>query len=144
MDSDTSSLGFEVRRYWVSQREDFDAVFEAILNARAQALSVVFAPLTIRERQRFADFATRNRLPSIFSVKEFIEAGGLISYGVDRTSMVGYSFVYVDKILRGARPADLPVELPRKFELTVNVKTAKMLGLAIPPSLLLRADRVIE
>lgn len=144
IDSAAISLGFAVQRYWVSKREDFDAVFASILDTRAQVISVDFTALTIRERQRIADFANRNRLPSAFGAKEFVEAGGLISYGANRSQLISHSFVYVDKILRGARPADLPVELPSKFELTVNLKAAKALGITIPPSILLRANRVIE
>ena len=90
------------------------------------------------------DFANAQRMPSVFGSSEFVRAGGLLSYGANRVGMLLQSFTFVDRILRGARPADLPVELPSKFELAVNVKTAKTLGLAIPQSILLRADRVIE
>ena len=111
---------------------------------RAQALLVDFSALTIRESQRIVDFANRNRLPSGFGASEFVKAGGLISYGANRLGMMDYSFALVDKVLRGARPSDLPVELPTKFDLVINLQTAKALGLTIPSSLLARADQVID
>jgi len=144
IDVAAEGLGFEARTYWVSTREDFDAVFPSILDARAQAILVDFTALTIRESQRIVNFANRNRLPSVFGATEFVKAGGLISYGANRLGMMDYSFALVDKVLRGARPSDLPVELPTKFDLVINLKTAKALGLTIPPSLLARADHVIE
>ena len=91
-----------------------------------------------------AELAIRYRLPTIFAVRDHVEAGGLMSYGPDYSDLVRRGAVYVDKILRGAKPADLPIEQPTKFEFVVNLKTAKALGLTIPPSLLLRADQVIE
>jgi putative ABC transport system substrate-binding protein len=137
-------LGFEFRRHPVSAKEDFDAAFANILESRAQALGADFTALTVRERQRIVNFANTHRLPSVFGSNEFSEAGGLLSYGANRVGMQLQSFTFVDRILRGARPADLPVELPSKFELIANAKTAKALGLSLPQSLILRADRVIE
>jgi len=139
-----ASFGFELRRYAVSKREDFDGVFTALPAAEPQALYCDFTALTFRERQRIADFANHNRLPSAFGAAPFVEAGGLLSYGANRMGMILDSFNHVDRILRGARPEELPVELPSRFELVINLGTAKALGLTVPQSILLRADRVIE
>jgi len=144
IDAAARSLGFALDHYLVRNPDDFDAVFASILKSRANAIGLVGNPLTWRERKRIADFANRNRLASTFGVKDFVEHGGLVSYGPDMLATTLQSLVYVDKIFRGAKPADLPVEQPTKFELVINLKTAKALGLAIPPSLLGRADQVIE
>jgi len=137
-------LGMEQRVYEIAKVEDFDAVFAAILKSRMQALFVPGTTLTFRERKRFVDFANRNLLPSAFNQREFVEAGGLFSYGIDSMETVLQTLAYVDRILRGARPADLPVEMPSKYELVINLKTASVLGLKIPQLVLLRANRVIE
>ena len=100
--------------------------------------------LTVREQHRIVDFDNRNRLPSAFTLRSFVEAGGLVSYAIDFRPTMVRSMDYVDRILRGAKPADLPVDLPTRYELAVNRKTAKALGLTIPQSVLLRADEVIE
>src|SRR5205085_131642 len=97
-----------------------------------------------RNRASLAQLALKNRLPTMFALREFAEAGGLVSYGASLTGMYVTAAAYVDKILKGAKPADLPVEQPTKFEMVINLKTAKALGLTIPPSLLLRADQIIE
>jgi putative ABC transport system substrate-binding protein len=112
--------------------------------AGARALFVTPEPLFADNLPRIADLATRNRLPGIFHLREFADAGGLVAYGVDRADLYRRAAIYVDKILKGAKPADLPIEQAAKFELVINLKTAKALGLTIPPSLLLRADQVIE
>jgi len=142
--SAAAHLGFEVRSWSVAKREDFEGVFEAIRQAGSQVLFCNFTALTFRERRRIAEFANRGGLPSAFGAAPFVEAGGLVSYGPNRMGMILDSLNYVDRILRGARPADLPVELPRKFDLSLNLKTASALGLTIPQSILLRADKVIE
>ncbi|HUN68002.1 MAG TPA: ABC transporter substrate-binding protein [Burkholderiales bacterium] len=137
-------LGMEHRAYDIARVEDLDRVFAAILASRAQALYVPGTTLTFRERQRFVDFAIGNRLASAFNQREFVESGGLFSYGIDTPATVLQTVTYVDRVLRGAKPADLPVEMPSKYELVINVKTAKALGISVPQSVLLRADRVIE
>ena len=142
--SGATALGLELGRYEVHRGEDFDAVFAAVQAWRAQGIGLVGNPLTWRERKRIVEFANRNRLASTFGMKDFVEVGGLMSYGSDLAQTLPQSAVYVDRILKGAKPADLPVEQPTKFELVINLKTAKALGLTIPPLLLMRADRVIE
>jgi len=137
-------LGMEHRAYDVTKVEGFDAVFAAILASRAQALYVPGTTLTFRERQRIVDFANANRLSSAFNQREFVESGGLFSYGIDSLETGLQTVTYVDRILRGAKPADLPVEMPSKYELVINMKTAAALGLKVPQSVLLRSDRVIE
>ena len=123
---------------------DFDRAFEAAIQQRTSALISVEDPLTIDHRKQIADFAVTNRLPSMHGQGEFVRAGGLMSYGADTVDVYRRAAVYVDKIFRGAKPADLPVEQPVKFELVINLKTAKALGLTVPPALLARADEVIE
>ncbi len=135
-----------VQLYMVEARvaEDFEGAFAAMSRERVGAVLVVAAPVTFSQRARLAELALRRRLPTIFLSKENAEAGGLMSYGPDLSDSLLQSARYVDKILRGAKPADLPVEQASKYELVINRKTAKALGLTIPPSVLIRADRVIE
>jgi putative ABC transport system substrate-binding protein len=123
---------------------DLEGAFSAMAGAHAQAVFVIdFGPY-IAARQRLAELALRHRLPTIFGWRDHVEAGGLMSYGPDYNDLVRRGAVYVDKILRGAKPADLPIEQPTKFELVINQKTAKAIGLTIPPSLLQRADQVVD
>jgi putative ABC transport system substrate-binding protein len=138
------SLGLQLQLVEARGPEDFDGVFAAMAQERVGALLVVTDPAFIPHRARLVDLATKNRLPSIFTQREDAEAGGLMSYGPRLSDLHRRGAIYVDKILKGAKPADLPVEEPVKFELVINLKTAKALGLTIPPSLLLRADQVIE
>jgi putative ABC transport system substrate-binding protein len=107
-------------------------------------LTVLSSPLFVAERRRIADLAKKNRLPTVFASRAYVEAGGLVSYGPNLAEMLRRSATYVDKILKGAKPGDLPIEQPTAFELAVNLKTAKALGLTIPASMLSRADQVIE
>jgi putative ABC transport system substrate-binding protein len=123
---------------------EFDGAFAAMATERVGALLVVSDVIFNNHRTRLADLAARSRLPAAYGVRESVEAGGLMSYGPSFLDLFRRAATYVDKILKGAKPADLPVEQPTKFELVVNMKTAKALGLTIPPSVLLRADEVIE
>ena len=122
----------------------YSDAFTLISRARTEALFVSLSGTAYADRALIVDFATRTRLPSIFAWREPVELGGLMSYGVNVADVLRRAAGYVDKILKGAKPADLPVEQPTKFELVINLKTAKALGLTIPPSLLLRADEVIQ
>jgi putative ABC transport system substrate-binding protein len=123
---------------------ELESAFSAVIRERADGLIVLSDRLFFNIRGRLAEFAARRRVPSIHFAKEFVEAGGLMSYGPNTTDMYQRAAILVDKILKGAKPADLPVEQPTKFDLVINLKTARALGLTIPPSLLQRADQVIE
>lgn len=144
MDAAAPGMGFEIRKFSVSAPEDLDGAFAAIDGWRPEGLMCDFTAMTFRERQRIIDFANRNGLPSLFGALPYVRDGGLMSYGASRRWMAVHSFTFVDRILRGARPADLPVERPTRFEFLINMKTARALGLAVPQSLLLRADKVFE
>jgi len=137
-------LGLELRNFVVSGRGDLDRAFTDIGRGRADAVLVQPSPEIEDMRDRIAQLAERERLPSMFAFKQNAEAGGLMSYGADLYGVQRRAAIYVDKILKGAKPADLPVEQPTKFELVINLKTAKALGLPIPPSVLGRADQVIQ
>ena len=137
-------LGFENRAFPIEKQEDFEPAFAAILAWGAQALSVAGSTLFARNRQRIAEFAYRNRLPSAFTLPDYVEVGGLVSYGIDWRPTFAQTADYIDRVLRGAKPGELPVELPSRYVTAINLKTAKALGLNVPPSILLRADRVIE
>jgi putative tryptophan/tyrosine transport system substrate-binding protein len=138
------TLGIEVHSLKVRSTGDFDKVLKEAVAARVGALVVMPAPVLFENLRLIADFAMQNRLPSTFHLREFPAVGGLLSYGVDRSDMFRRAATYVDKILKGASPADLPIEQPTKFELVINLRTAKTLGLAISPNLLSIADEVIE
>jgi putative tryptophan/tyrosine transport system substrate-binding protein len=138
------AVGVEIQSVEVRSPDDFSAAFAAVSPSRIDALLALGNPINFRGRQLIADFALKNRLPSIYDERLFVEAGGLISYAPSFTDSFRRAATYVDKILKGQQPADLPVEQPTKFDLVINLKTAKALGLTIPPSLLLRADHVIE
>ena len=142
--STARTLGTVLQYHQVKAISDFDAAFDAITKDNANALLVFPEATTMQHRKQIAEFATKRRLPSMFAWKEYIEAGGLISYGPDREETVRRMAVYVDKILKGAKPADLPVELPKKFDLVVNLKTAKQIGITFPQWLLVKADKVIR
>jgi len=146
VEPETRKLGYEPKYHTVQKTEDLEAVFSEIVAFRAQALSVAGSAVLFSARQQIADFALKNRLPSASIMSSFVEAGGLLSYSAagEPSATLERIAEYADRILRGARPADLPVERPSSYELVINLKTAKMLGLKIPPSVLLRADRVIE
>jgi putative tryptophan/tyrosine transport system substrate-binding protein len=138
------ALGLQLQSLEVRSAKDFDGAFEAVLKERAQALTAASVPVITSNQYRIVAFAAKNRLPAIYPRSEFIDAGGLMFYGVSSSDMLRRAATYVDKILKGTKPADLPVEQPTKFELVINLKTAKALGLKIPAHLLMEADRVIE
>ncbi|SED13520.1 putative ABC transport system substrate-binding protein [Rhizobiales bacterium GAS191] len=138
------ALGFKTEFYGVVKSDDLNSTFTAILAVRPDALFVIPDPFLRRRRARIIDFALTNRIPAIYGLKEYVADGGLMALGPNRDEMAKRAAVLVDKILKGARPGDLPVEQPTKFELFINLKTAKPIGLAIPQSILARADEVIE
>jgi ABC-type uncharacterized transport system substrate-binding protein len=138
------TLGIEVQSLEVRGPDDFDGAFEAARRQRPDALITVEDPLTVTYRKLIADFAAKHQLPSLHGLKEFVTAGGLMSYGANLADLRRRAAGYVDKILKGAKPADLPIQQPTKFELVINLKTAKALGIEVPPTLLARADEVIE
>jgi len=138
------SLGVQLQLLEARGPNEFDGAFAAMAKERVGALLVLSDAMLNSHRTRLADLAARSRLPAAYGVRESVEAGGLMSYGPSFLDLFRRAATYVDKILKGAKPADLPVEQPTKFELVINLKTAKALGLTIPPSLLQRADQVIE
>ena len=145
-EAEVAARALGVRPQFVEARgpADFDRAFSDMTRARAGALTVWSTPMFVSERRRLVDLAAKNRLPAVYPWREFVDAGGLMSYGPDLADMFRRAATYVDKILKGAKPADLPVEQPTKFELVINLKTAKALGLTIPASVLARADEVIQ
>jgi putative ABC transport system substrate-binding protein len=138
------SLGVQLQLLEARGPDEFDGAFAAMAKERLGALLVVSDLMFILHRTRLADLVARSRLPAAYGDRDHVEAGGLMSYGASVRDLFRRAATYVDKILKGANPADLPVEQPTKFELVINLKTAKALGLTIPQSLLLRADEVIE
>ncbi len=134
----------QLRLVAVHAPDELDRAFTTIAGERADALIVFPSPMLFTERKHIVDFAAKHRLPSMAQDRVFVELGGLMSFGANITDLSRRGATYVDKILKGAKPGDLPVEQPTKFELVINLKTAKALGLTIPPSLLLRADEVIQ
>jgi len=138
------SLGSEAELLDVRSRDDVGRAFETAVERQVDALLVAFDGLFQANTRMIVELAARNRLPAIYVGREFIEVGGLMTYGVNFPHLYFRAATYVDKIFRGAKPADLPVEQPTKFELIINLKAAKALGLEVPPTLLARADEVIE
>jgi putative ABC transport system substrate-binding protein len=137
-------LGMQLHSLEVRSPSELDKALEDATRARAGALFITPDPVIVTNLKRIADFAAKSRLPSIFQLSEFAEAGGLVAYGPDLADMFRRAATFVDKILKGAKPGDLPVEQPTKFELIINLKTAKAIGLTIPQQLILQADKVIE
>jgi putative tryptophan/tyrosine transport system substrate-binding protein len=123
---------------------DFEPAFSAIKKGHVSALSALRNAVTNNYRPRIVDFAAKSRLPAMYPDREFVEVGGLMSYGPNFADLFRRAAAYVDKILKGAKPADLPVEQPTKFEFIINLKAAKQIGLTIPPNVLARADKVIK
>ena len=138
------ALGVRLQFVEVRGPDDFDRAFSDMTRARAGALTVLGSTMLINERRRLVDLAAKNRLPAVYGLREYVDAGGLMCYGPNNADMFRRAATYVDKILKGAKPGDLPVEQPTKFELVINLKTAKALGLTIPQSVLARADEVIQ
>jgi putative ABC transport system substrate-binding protein len=139
-----STLRVQLQAVGARTAAELAGAFSAMARARAQAVLVLAAAVFIAERQRVAELAITHRLPTMFQARDYVEAGGLMSYAPNQDDLYRRGAIYVDKILRGAKPADLPVEQASKFEFVINLKTAKALGLTIPQSLLGRADEVIQ
>ena len=143
--ADARALKLTIQPWEIRAVDDFDKVFAALNKQRPDGLYALTAGGVMRpNRKRIADFALKSRLPSVYGSRESVEAGGLMSYGADVADSYRRVAYYVDRILKGAKPADLPVEQPTKFELVINLKTAKQIGLTIPPNVLGRADKVIK
>ncbi len=137
-------LGVQLHSLEVQSPNEFEKAFQEATRARAGALAIMPDPLFAGNLKRIAELAAKSRLPSIFHLSEFVESGGLVAYGPDRSDQFRRAATYVDKILKGTKPADLPVEQPMKFEFVINLKTAKQIGLTIPPEVLFRATKVIK
>jgi ABC-type uncharacterized transport system substrate-binding protein len=137
-------LGVKLRYLDILSAKDIEPAFQAAAKGGADGVLVLTSPFATSQRTTFTGLAARNRLPAIYDRTEFVEDGGLMTYSVSSTDLFRRAATYADKILKGAKPADLPVEQPKTFELAINARTARALGLTVPPSLFLRADRVIE
>ncbi len=138
------TLGISLQSVGVRDPDELDAAFSAMAKDRPDALVTLVDPFTVSHRKRIVDFAARSQLPAMYETRDFVDSGGLISYGPNIAGLYRRAAGYVDKILKGAKPADLPVEQPMRFELVINLKTAKALGLTIPQSVMVRADQVIQ
>ena len=138
------ALGLRVQPLEARRPSEIDGAFAAMTRERAGAFLVLLDPMLVGHRERIADLAAKGHLPAMYALRQHVEVGGLMAYGADIFDLFRRTAIFVDKILKGAKPADLPIEQPTKYELVINLKTAKALGLTIPPSLLLRADQVIE
>jgi putative tryptophan/tyrosine transport system substrate-binding protein len=139
-----SALGLQLHLMEVSSPDKFDSAFKEATKAGSGALTVNLSPMINSNQRRVHELAAKHRLPAIYSRAEFVQSGGLMSYGADRETGFARAAAMVDKILKGTKPADIPVEQPTKFEFVINLKTAKQLGLTIPPNVLVRADKVIQ
>jgi putative tryptophan/tyrosine transport system substrate-binding protein len=138
------ALGVQLQVLWVQNPSNWDNEFASMVDSRADALYLAESPLYIRHAKYIADLALRNRVPTMFGAREHVEAGGLMSYGLNLPAVFRRAAELVDKVLKGAKPADMPVEQPTRYELLINLKTAKALGITIPNALLARADEVIQ
>jgi putative ABC transport system substrate-binding protein len=138
------ALRLTLQPWEVRTADDFDRVFAAMGKQRPDGLYVPSGPLMLANQKRIVDLALKSRLPSVYSSRAAVDAGGLMSYGRDQAESYRRVAYYVDRILKGAKPADLPVEQPMKVELVINLKTAKQIGLTIPPKVLARADKIIR
>jgi putative ABC transport system substrate-binding protein len=144
MELAAGALGVKLQYLDVLGPKDIETAFRAASEGHADAVLALASPILESHRKQIADLAAKSRLPAIYYIREFVEAGGLMSYGVSVTDLDWRAATYVDKILKGAKPADLPVEQPTKFEFIINLKAAKQIGLTIPPNVLVRADKVIK
>jgi len=138
------ALGFKIQWLELRSPEDFDSAFAVATRERVDGLFTVAAAFLTANRKRIVDFAAKNKLPAIYHNEDFIEDGGLMSYAPNLLDLYRRAATYVDKILKGTKPADLPVEQPTKFDFVINLKTAKQIGVTIPPNVLVRADKVIR
>ena len=143
-DAAASARAWKLLSLQIRSASELQSAFKKATEARAGSLLVITGELEYPHRQRIAELAAASRLPAMYDLRPFVEAGGLISYGADLNEIWRRAAGYVDKILKGAKPADLPIEQPTKFDLIINLKAAKALGLTIPQSILLRADDVIQ
>jgi ABC-type uncharacterized transport system substrate-binding protein len=139
-----TAFGVQLQSLDLRIASDVEPAFRAARDRRANAAIVLSSPLATRQRRQIAELARKSRLPVIYPQSDYMDAGGLMFYGPSLTDLFRRAATYVDKILKGAKPADLPVEQPKKFELVINLKTAKQIGLTIPPNVLARADKVIK
>jgi ABC-type uncharacterized transport system substrate-binding protein len=144
VDLAAKAFGVQLQYLDVLGPKDIEIVFRAVSKGRADAVLVLTSPVINSQRTEFVELALKSRLPAIYPFPEYVEAGGLMTYGVSFIDLTRRAATYVDKILKGAKPADLPVEQPTKFEFIINLKTAKQIGLTIPPNVLARADKVIK
>jgi putative ABC transport system substrate-binding protein len=144
MEQAAGPLGLRLQIYNIKATDDLPDAFEAATRAGAQGLVTTIETFLIARAARIADLAIKHRLPAMYPVRDFVDAGGLMSYGPNSLNFYRYVSVQVDKILKGSKPADMPIEQPTKFEFTVSLKAAKALGVIVPPTLLARADEVIE
>jgi putative ABC transport system substrate-binding protein len=144
MEMAAQSLGLKIQRLEIRDPNDLEGAFQAATKGRAGAVMMLSSPVIFTHRRRVVDLAVKSRLPTIHSQIEFADAGGVMVYGPNDADMYRRAATYVDKILRGAKPSELPVEQPVKFDFIINLKTAKQIGLTIPPNVLARADKVIR
>jgi len=144
LETASAALGISLHPTPVSTTDDFDGAFATLVRERVDAVLAVSAPPILLQRARLAEWSVKHKLPAMFSGREYVEAGGLMSYGADIEDLTQRAATYIDKILKGAKPADLPVEQASKYQLVINLKTADALGLTIPPAILARADEMIE
>jgi putative ABC transport system substrate-binding protein len=140
----SQALRVAVQAFAVREAKDFDGAFSEMMRKRPDALFVIADPLTVLNRKQLLELATKNRLPAMYEFSSYVDDGGLMAYGPSQAENLQIALHHVDKILKGTKVSDLPIEQPTKFELVINLKTAKQLGLTIPPNVLARADRVIR
>ena len=144
MEAAARAFNLKLKYLDILDAKEIEGAFRSAINERAEAVVVLAGTVIIAQRARIAEMAIKSRLPSIYERREFVEAGGLMSYGISIIDLDRRAATYVDKILKGAKPADLPIEQPKKFEFVINLKAAKQIGLTIPPNVLARADKVIK